>query len=392
MVSIRISLLIAFGATAMGAVLGTTLGFLAAQARGVVEQAVLVLIDVQAALPFLIMALAVLAFFGNSLPIFVGLMGFYGWERYARLARGLALSADAQGYAAAVRQLGASPARVYLRHVLPNVAATLVVAATLSFPEVILLESGLSFLGLGIQPPMTSLGNMIGYGREYLARAPWILLAPSVVVVLTTYSVSVLGDWLRDRLDPQLAPLVRPDEPALRDQMRPDAPQQAGAARRIRERRAPIQREHLERVAVRAMTRRRRRRGPAGPGQEIAPARPAMRGGRFLPQRDLALVEPAQPGRDRMDDACVTGRNERDVGIFDQQHDGLRLRAASLPRPTAGNRSSPSCGEALRDRAVVGEGGAADASRSCRGRARTCCEVSACTPGRTGRNCLPIES
>ncbi|GAC1342679.1 MAG: ABC transporter permease [Acetobacteraceae bacterium] len=201
-VSIRISLLIAFGATAIAAVLGTTLGFLAAQFRGWVEQAVLMLIDFQAALPFLILALAVLAFFGNSLPLFVALMGLYGWERHARIARGLAIAAEAQGYAAAMRQLGASPWRVYMRHVLPNIASTLIVSATLSFPEVILLESGLSFLGLGIQPPMTSLGNMIGYGREYLTRAPWILLAPSAVVVLTTFCVSVLGDWLRDRLDP----------------------------------------------------------------------------------------------------------------------------------------------------------------------------------------------
>ncbi len=204
LVSVRISLLIAFGATALAGLLGTTLGFLAAHFRGWVEQAVLMLIDFQAALPFLILALAVLAFFGNSLPLFVCLMGLYGWERHARIARGLAISADAQGYAAAVRQLGAGPWRVYLRHVLPNIASTLIVSATLSFPEVILLESGLSFLGLGIQPPMTSLGNMIGYGREYLTRAPWILLAPSAVVVLTTFSVSVLGDWLRDRLDPTL--------------------------------------------------------------------------------------------------------------------------------------------------------------------------------------------
>ena len=204
LVSIRISLLIAFGATAMAAVLGTALGFLAAQFRGWVEQAVLMLVDFQAALPFLILALAVLAFFGNTLPLFIALMGLYGWERHARIARGLAIAADAQGYAAAVRQLGAGPFRVYGRHVLPNIASTLIVSATLSFPEVILLESGLSFLGLGIQPPMTSLGNMIGYGREYLTRAPWILLAPSAVVVLTTFSVSVLGDWLRDRLDPTL--------------------------------------------------------------------------------------------------------------------------------------------------------------------------------------------
>ena len=87
---------------------------------------------------------------------------------------------------------------------LPNIASTLIVSATLSFPEVVLLESGLSFLGLGVQPPMTSLGNMVGYGREYLTRAAWILLAPSTVIVLTTLAVSMVGDWLRDRLDPTL--------------------------------------------------------------------------------------------------------------------------------------------------------------------------------------------
>ena len=202
--SIRTSLVIAFGATVVGAVLGTTLGFLAAHFRGIVEQAVMALVDFSASIPFLILALAVLAFLGNSMGLFVLLLGLHAWERYARIARGLALSASAQGYAGAVRQLGASPWRVYGRHILPNIASTLIVSMTLAFPEVILLESGLSFLGLGVQPPDTSLGNMVGYGREYLTRAPWILLAPAVVIVLTTLSVSLIGDWLRDRLDPTL--------------------------------------------------------------------------------------------------------------------------------------------------------------------------------------------
>ena len=203
-VSIRVSVVIAFGATASGTGLGTTLGFLAAHFRGWVEQAVLMLIDFQAALPFLIMALAVLAFFGNALPLFVCLMGLYGWERHARIARGLAIAASGQGYAASVRQLGAGPLRVYGLHVLPNIASTLIVSATLSFPEIILLESGLSFLGLGIQPPLTSLGNMVGYAREYLQRAPWILLSPGIVIVLTTLCIGIAGDWLRDRLDPTM--------------------------------------------------------------------------------------------------------------------------------------------------------------------------------------------
>ncbi|MXQ10744.1 ABC transporter permease [Microvirga makkahensis] len=202
MQSIRVSLVIAFGATALSAVFGTTLGFLAARFRGIVEHLVLTLADFQAALPFMILALSVLAFFGSSLTLLVFLMGFYGWERYARIARGLAISAGAQGYAAAVVQLGATPARIYLKHILPNVASTLIVSMTLTFPEIILMESGLSFLGLGVQPPETSLGNMVGFGREYLTRAPWIMLAPALVVMLTTLSISLAGDWLRDRLDP----------------------------------------------------------------------------------------------------------------------------------------------------------------------------------------------
>lgn len=202
--SIRVSLVIAFCATILSATVGTTLGFLAAQFRGWVEHLVVALADFQAALPFMIMSLAVLAFFGSSMWLLVCLMGFYGWERYARIARGLAISASAQGYAAAVVQLGARPSRVYLRHILPNVASTLIVSTTLTFPEIILMESGLSFLGLGVQPPESSLGNMVGFGREYLTRAPWIMLAPSLVIVLTTLSISLIGDWLRDRLDPTI--------------------------------------------------------------------------------------------------------------------------------------------------------------------------------------------
>lgn len=202
--SIRTSLLIAFGATIIGAALGTSLGLLAAHFRGFVEQVVMALVDFSASLPFLILALSVLAFFGNSLGLFVALLGLHAWERYARIARGLAIGANAQGYAAAVRQLGATPWRIYGRHILPNIASTLIVSMTLAFPEIILLESGLSFLGLGVQPPATSLGSMVGYGREYLTRAPWILLSPATVIVVTTFCVSALGDWLRDRLDPTL--------------------------------------------------------------------------------------------------------------------------------------------------------------------------------------------
>ena len=204
LVSIRISLTVAFLATLLSTLIGVTIGFLAAHFRGWFEQVVLMLIDLQAAMPFMFLALFVLAAFGNNLALFIVLMGFYGWERTARLARGLALAAHSQTYVSAVREIGASPWRVYAVHVLPNTASTIIVAMTLNFPEIILLESGLSFLGLGVQPPLTSLGNMVGYGRAYLNSAAWIPLAPSLVIVLTTLSVSIVGDWLRDRLDPTL--------------------------------------------------------------------------------------------------------------------------------------------------------------------------------------------
>lgn len=203
--AIQISLLIAFASTAISTTLGVLLGMLAAHFRGWIENLVLVLIDFQASMPFMIIALAVLAFFGNSLPLFICLMGFYGWERAARIARSLTIAANEQGYAAAAHDLGASAGRVYGKHVLPNIASTIIVNITVTFPGVVLLESGLSFLGLGIQPPMASLGNMVGFGREYLQSAPWILLCPSIVIVMTTFSISVLGDWLRDRLDPSVS-------------------------------------------------------------------------------------------------------------------------------------------------------------------------------------------
>jgi peptide/nickel transport system permease protein len=203
-VSIRISLFVALLGTFIGAVFGTTLGFVAAHFRGRVDDLIMILIDFQSALPFIILALAILAFFENSFLLFVLVMGIYGWERYARIVRGLALSASSTGYAVAVRVLGASPARIYLRHILPNMASAIIVNMTLNFPETILMETSLSFLGLGIQPPLTSLGNMVGFGRDYLLTAWWIVLLPAIVIFVTSLAFSLLGDWLRDQLDPTL--------------------------------------------------------------------------------------------------------------------------------------------------------------------------------------------
>ncbi|WP_340119380.1 ABC transporter permease [Pelagibius sp. 7325] len=202
--AIRTSMAVALLGTLIGALLGTFLGFLAARFRGWVEDLVMMLVDWQAAMPFLIIALAVLAFMGNNLVLFIALMGIYGWEKYARVARGLVLSAQEQGYALAVRSLGAGGFRLYFRHILPNVLSPLIVLLTLNIPDTILMETTLSFLGFGIQPPRTSLGLMLGLGRDYLLTAWWIAVVPGVVIFLTTLSISLVGDWLRDRFDPTL--------------------------------------------------------------------------------------------------------------------------------------------------------------------------------------------
>lgn len=200
----RMSVMIAIVGSLIGATFGTLMGFLAAHFRGIVEDVIMVLADFQASMPFLIIALAVLAFFGNNFELFLVVIGLYGWEVYARLTRSLVLQANGQGYAFAISTLGVHPVRIYARHILPNIASVLIVQVTLNFPELILLETSLSFLGLGIQPPDTSLGLMLGEGRNYLATAWWTGVPAGIVIFLTTLSISLCGDWLRDKLDPTL--------------------------------------------------------------------------------------------------------------------------------------------------------------------------------------------
>jgi peptide/nickel transport system permease protein len=198
--SMRTSLLLALCATMISAVLGTTLGILAAHFGGWVDELVVGAIDAQASLPFIIVTLTITAFFGSSLPLFLIILGLYGWERFARLSRAMTQASRGRGYVLAMQTLGFSWWRIYLRHVLPNIASALLVTATINFPETILLETSLSFLGLGIQPPNTSLGNMVGFGRNYLLTGWWMCVVPGVTIFLCTLAVSVIGDWARSMI------------------------------------------------------------------------------------------------------------------------------------------------------------------------------------------------
>ena len=201
--SLRLSFLLAIAGTILGAIIGTTLGFLAARFGGIVDVTLNAAVDFTASLPFIILALTILAFLGTNVTVIVVIMAVYGWDRYARLTRNLARSAYTEGYANALEGLGIPTWRIAIWHILPNIASALVVNMTLNFPGMILLETSLSFLGVGVQPPMSSLGTMLGFGRDYLTTAWWIAVIPGVVIVLSTLSMSILGDFVQQKLEPQ---------------------------------------------------------------------------------------------------------------------------------------------------------------------------------------------
>ncbi|PYE80900.1 ABC transporter permease [Pseudoroseicyclus aestuarii] len=200
--SLRITLIIGFIGTAISAALGSLLGMIAGELRGWVDAGVMMMVDVQASLPFLVFALTALAIFGNGFWVLLAVIGINGWEGYARLARGMVLSLMHEDYVTAARAVGTRRWRLYRRYLLPGIRSAMIVQFTVTLAGTVLLESALSFLGLGIQPPVTSLGQMLGEGRDYLLFAPWIALAPGAVIVLLILSISLLGDWLRDLLDP----------------------------------------------------------------------------------------------------------------------------------------------------------------------------------------------
>ncbi|TPW26756.1 ABC transporter permease [Martelella alba] len=203
-VGARVTLLVAVTGTLIGAVFGSLLGLLAGARRGKTESIIMMAVDVQASVPIIIIALFVLAIFKSSLPLIIIIVGFAGWEQYARLVRAATLSVRERGYVTAERVLGASPVRIYLRYVLPNIFNIILVQFTINLPLTVLLETALSFLGLGVQPPMTSLGEIMSEGRDRLLTSWWLTIFPGGIIFCLALSVSLIGDWMRDQLDPTL--------------------------------------------------------------------------------------------------------------------------------------------------------------------------------------------
>ncbi|MDY4336080.1 ABC transporter permease [Pectobacterium sp. CHL-2024] len=202
--ALRMSLFISLGASIISLIIGTSLGLIASFRRGVADAIIRVAIDFQASMPFIIIALTVLAFLGNSLTLFICLLGLFGWERFARLTRTMASLELEKPYIAALLRNGAGGFRIAIVHVFPNIFAVVLVTFTVVMPEILILESSLSFLGLGVQPPQVSLGSLVGAGRDYIMTAWWISIVPGMVIFILSLTISLIGDRLRDLSDPTL--------------------------------------------------------------------------------------------------------------------------------------------------------------------------------------------
>ena len=188
----------------IGGSVGSLIGIFGGYRSGRIDDALMAIADVQLSFPFILLAIAIVAVLGPSLPNLIVVGGLSGWVTYARVARSVTLRVKSEDYVLAVRSIGGKDRRILFRHILPNYVPTLIVLATLDMPRLILLESTLSFLGLGIQPPTPSWGGMVADGRAYLDTAWWIGVSPGFAILLTTLSINRVGDWLRAALDPAL--------------------------------------------------------------------------------------------------------------------------------------------------------------------------------------------
>jgi peptide/nickel transport system permease protein len=200
----RPALLVGFAAVAISGVLGMMAGLLAGYFGGRVDDVLMRLADIQLAFPFILLAIAVIGVLGPSLTTIICVIGVSSWVVYARIVRGAALSLREREFVQAAQALGGRDGRILIRHVLPNVFTPWLVVATLDMARVIVIESALSFLGLGVQPPTPTWGGMLADGRVYISTAWWLATFPGLAILVTVLGINLFGDGLRDTLDPRL--------------------------------------------------------------------------------------------------------------------------------------------------------------------------------------------
>ena len=200
----RVSLVVGVASVIISATIGVLLGLGAGYFGGNTDWTIMTVINVMLTFPFVLLALAVIAVLGPSLPNMIFVLGVAGWPIYARVVRAETLAIREREFVLAGRALGMSHGRLVFRQILPNLVSTIVVIATLQVAQVIILESFLSFLGLGVQPPTPAWGNMLGEGRLYMLNSWWIATFPGLAIFLTTLVINLMGNALRDWLDPHL--------------------------------------------------------------------------------------------------------------------------------------------------------------------------------------------
>ena len=202
---LRISLVVGFSSIALGTVIGVALGVIAGFFGGRLDSLIMRLVDIQLSFPTILIAIAWVAFIGPSLLSIIAIIALTSWVEYARVTRGSTLAVREQAFVEGAFAVGLPVLAVLRRHILPNVLSPIIVVATLQLGRAIILESTLSFLGLGIQPPTPSLGGMLADGRRYLDTAWWVATMPGVAIMIVVLGANLLGDSLRDLLDPRFS-------------------------------------------------------------------------------------------------------------------------------------------------------------------------------------------
>jgi peptide/nickel transport system permease protein len=198
-----VSLSVAILSVVVSSLVGVSLGMIAGWFRGKVEIVIMRLVDIMMSIPAILLAVLTVAVLGPGFLKLVLVLGLTRWPRYTRVAYAQTLQVANLPFIKASELAGAGAARILFHHILPNIAGPILIVATAEFGLMILMEAGLSFLGLGIQPPAASWGSIMSVGRQYLERAWWIVAFPGACLFLLVFSVNVLGDWLRDELDPR---------------------------------------------------------------------------------------------------------------------------------------------------------------------------------------------
>lgn len=200
----RVSLLVGFSAVLVAELMGIVLGLISGFYGGKVDNLIMRTADIFMAYPFMLLTISIIAVLGPSIFNLILVLGLSDWTTYARTVRGSVLSLKEKEFVIAARAAGTRNPLIITRHILPNVISPLVVLGTLRVANIIIWESGLSFLGMGVPPPMPTWGRMLAEGRVYITDAWWLVTFPGVAIMLTILSINLLGDGLRDALDPRL--------------------------------------------------------------------------------------------------------------------------------------------------------------------------------------------